>query len=499
MVARTLTATQIAALRLPTREQMHAAASAIPQLELGTFRHWDPRPGSFLEVGPGIVRFFRSSSHLPDAARDRALKERHATIDYQLRKERHLYRSPMALLSDHDAEQVAQELDGSKRVVRHGKITAWSRRSRNRMQQQLNRLDYTPLFEDGLEPAMVTLTLPGEWEQLVPTPASYKAMVNRFATAYRDAWGIRIRGVWKMEFQERGAPHLHVLMTPPAGLSQSGTPLEFRQWLSLAWARAVGAEGEERVKHERAGTGIDYVGDQYRDPRRIAQYFGKHGFFSEKEYQNDLPDLWLEAIANGERGARFWGVWGLEKASAVLQLNDVGSANVGALVDPLGIGTGISRIIGDTAAEAEERHHWATDSSVARAVHRAVDTFGSTSADDVRVQRHMRKLSRSLAMRGQNLTRNKHGQPVLHRNCVCEYRDSIDGSRVRTFRCSAHVVRRKKFEGVDRDTGEIKTRRSYSVGFYNGGGGFLLVNDGARSAADIQRLLDYQSRWALGA
>lgn len=476
MVARTLTATQIAALRIPTAEEVRNVADTIPQLELGTWREWDARPGSFLEVGPGILRFFRTASHLPDAARDRLLKARVRDSRFQLAHEQMLYRSPMALLTDGDVEHVAR--DGGKRgtvKVRHGKITAWSRRSRNRMQMQLNRLDYTPLFEAGLEPAMVTLTLPGEWEQLAPTPEAFKKIVDRFTTAYRNSWNAPIRGVWKMEFQRRGAPHLHILMTPPAGTAHGAYPYEFRQWLSRAWARAVGATGEERLRHEKAGTGVDYVGDGYRDPRRIAQYFGKHGFFEAKEYQNEIPELWRAAIAEGERGARYWGVWGLKKASAVLQLDDAGSASVATVLDPLGAVDVVKRIISVT--EAEERRPSATDASVARVYQRAVDDLGSQSSDDVRVQRYMRKLSKSMAYRGVELVRNAHGQLVL----------------------PPEKIRRIKYEAAHPDTGEIRTLRRYRVGYYHGGGGFLLVNDGVQSARNVQRLLDHRSRWTAAA
>lgn len=346
MVARTLTASQIDALSIPTRSEIQAAAAALPQLEQGTawtpgqgdWRHWDARPGVFLEVAAGMLRVFRTSTHLKDAAADRAEAEK-ARIARQVRA---AYRTPMAFLTAGEIEL----LGGPKvpRTATARRITAWTRRSRSRMQQQLNRLDFTPLFEDGLEPAMVTLTMPGldengedVWGDLAPTPAAFKVIVNRFTAAYLVAWGARPRGVWKLEFQERGAPHLHILMTPPAGKSGG---LEFPEWLSKAWCRCVGAEGVARVNHEeftlRPET-ISYVGDAYRDPRRIAAYFGKHGFFAEKGYQNELPELWAEAIKDGATGARYWGVWGLEKASAVVQLDEVGSATVETILDPLGV------------------------------------------------------------------------------------------------------------------------------------------------------------------
>lgn len=460
MVARTLTTAQIAALSIPTVDQMLAVAAAIPQVQgADNWSRTETVARPFLELGPGLVRMFRTSKHLSAAREDRRLREKFIT-------DRH------AVASEEYPCGMAQ-----KKRPSAGKIVGWSRRSRARMQMQLHRLDYTALFEAGLEPAMVTLTMPGEWEHLAPTPAEFKKIVNRFTTSYRDAWGTRPVGVWKMEFQRRGAPHLHILMTPPAGEASGAFRYEFRLWLSHAWARAVGATGVQAERHLRAGTGIDYVGDSYRDPRRIAAYFGKHGFFAGKDYQNEMPALWRDAVANGEDGARFWGSWGLPKASAVLQLDDVASIESEIIIDSVGVSRNSSNITehyrrmdDGTWVLVEERQAYATDASVLRAAPRAVDDAGSASPDDVKVSRMMRKLSKSLAMRRQDLVRNKHGQLVLPRD--------------------SRAIRRVRFEQAHETTGEMRTRRVYRIGYYHGGSGFLLVPDGRRTGRDIQRLLD---------
>lgn len=304
---------------------------------LGDGRQWDSRPRLHLEVAAGMLRLFRTSQHLKDAAFDRALAEK--MRDDTVRAEASAYRESMALLTKSELA-----LLGAPKVSTSSnrRITSWTRRSRSRMQQQLNRLDFTPLFEDGLEPAMVTLTMPGEWEQLAPTPQVFKRIVNGFTNAYLAAWDVRPRAVWKLEFQRRGAPHLHILMTPPAGKSRGRAAggLEFGDWLQKVWPQCVGATGDERIKHERAHAPrytIDYVGEQYRDPRRIAAYFGKHGFFAAKDYQNQVPQIWLDAIDAGELGARFWGVWGLRKASATVLLDETGLVTAETLLDPLGV------------------------------------------------------------------------------------------------------------------------------------------------------------------
>jgi hypothetical protein len=216
-----------------------------------------------------------------------------------------------------------------------GRVAEWSEKSRRRMIQTLESLDYHPMFESGLPAAMVTLTLPGDgWEQLVPDVPTFKKMVNKFVNGYRDSWGEPLRGVWKMEFQRRGAPHLHILMIPPARDRRAGIrfvgsdgkrqthQLPFSNWLSAKWAAVVGAEGTARALHQLAGTNVDFSEVyRYSDPRRIGSYFAKHGSFTAKDYQNDMPDHWRAAILAGDSGGgNFWGYWGLEKAIESVEL-----------------------------------------------------------------------------------------------------------------------------------------------------------------------------------
>lgn len=476
MVARTLSAATIAALRLPTVAEMVTVAARIPQVDQASWSRYNAGPATFLEVGPGVIRIRTTRPGQSDHEKELTWQNRVRAVNAASAELLGIYREPMALLNSSDMDVLAAP-DPVKRAVRgrpsntsRGRIVGWSRKSRNRMQIRLNSLDWTPLFASGNEPAMITLTLPGDWEAVAPTPAAFRAIVQRFRDRYRFAWGAQIQGVWKMEFQRRGAPHLHILMTPPTGIAGGHLKHEFPRWLSLAWAESVGAVGHEREKHEKAGTGIDYVGEGYRDPRRIALYFGKHGMFEKKDYQNEMPRCWRDAIAQGESGAQFWGVWQLEKAVAVLQLDDRAAVSLDAsdLTD--------SSIIGKWV-DLEERQLWASDSSVGRAYQRAVDSVGSRSSDAAKVQRHLRKLSKSLAMRGQQLVRNPYGQLVLPRE------------RIRKVDRTMYDYR----------TGECITRRSYRIGYYHGGGGFLLVHDGRVTGSDIQRILDTRASWTLTA
>jgi hypothetical protein len=159
---------------------------------------------------------------------------------------------------------------------------------------------------------MVTLTYPGDWVTVVPTGAVLKRHMKALRKRYARAWGEEWRCVWKLEFQRRGAPHVHMLATPPHGTART-TGERFAVWLSRSWAEIVDhPDPEQRRRHHRAGTALDYAeGLRATDPRRVAVYFTKHGLMAAKEYQHDVPPEWSEP---GHGPGRFWGVWNLHRA-----------------------------------------------------------------------------------------------------------------------------------------------------------------------------------------
>jgi hypothetical protein len=187
-------------------------------------------------------------------------------------------------------------------------------------------LDYTPWVRSGLVPAMVTLTLPADWLPVAPDGVAFKRLVAVFRRRYERAWGTPLACLWKLEFQRRGAAHLHMWMPVPHGLAGEwreavnvrhrlavGDGLLFRHWLSAVWAAVVAhPDPEERRKHLLAGTAVDYKeGLRAIDPRRLAVYFAKHGTYRVKDYQNDPPPEWCQP---GKGPGRFWGYWGLRPA-----------------------------------------------------------------------------------------------------------------------------------------------------------------------------------------
>lgn len=202
-------------------------------------------------------------------------------------------------------------------------IAEWSRRSRARMVRALAEIDFDGWA--GGPFAMVTLTLPGDWLAVAPTGRHMKRALERFRWRYRWYTQQRWQAAWKLEFQQRGAPHFHLLMKPPALVSALGyeaglgyDDVPFERWLSKAWADSVGATGEEYKRHVRAGTNVDF-GYRTTDPKRIAVYFLKHSAKTQdsKEYQHFVPEAWR---LPGNGPGRFWGVAGLERTRASVEL-----------------------------------------------------------------------------------------------------------------------------------------------------------------------------------
>lgn len=306
----------------PTVDECRAGAAAVGSWE------WSGREGAVpqVEVFPGLIRLTA-----PDLNR----------------RERAANRRADAPVLVSEKELLGEAGEGDAAPAR-GLIGGWSRRSRARMVASMAEIDLAPILMAGEEPAMVTLTYPADWETVAPDGPTVKRHMDKFWKRLERAFGGTVRVVWKLEFQRRGAPHLHILMAIPQGVArgkewaehemklalweaggragrkpywrdQVGDGLEFRPWLSKVWADIVGhPDPVEKAKHEAAGTAVDFSeGDRARDPKRAAVYFGKHGSFAAKDYQHEVPELWQES---GKSVGRFWGYKGLEKVKGAATL-----------------------------------------------------------------------------------------------------------------------------------------------------------------------------------
>lgn len=272
-----------------------------------------------LKVAPGLMG--RRSVDLN--ARDRTLE---AQADRDSR-----YADVLATMDPADVEALED-------APARGEIMLWSAKSRVGLTLTVPALDFSDWTREDGTLAMVTLTLPGNWQVIAPTGKQFKKKLRAFEMRWRRA-GLDWRVLWKLEFQKRGAPHWHGLMRIPVLVKGE----EFPKWLSRTWADVCGASDEidgldkegndssEYRRHLVAGTGVDLSGKDFSDPRRIAMYFLGHSAKTTdgKEYQHIVPELWQ---APGSGPGRFWGYAGFKKAIVEVEVNTEDYATVGRVL-----------------------------------------------------------------------------------------------------------------------------------------------------------------------
>jgi hypothetical protein len=135
-----------------------------------------------------------------------------------------------------------------------GDVCGFSPKSRTRMRKLLAALHSERMQNDSL---FVTLTYPSVYpdaprDQKSHLTAFVKRLVRRFP-------GLGV--VWKVELQERGAPHFHVLT-----IGQRFIPHE---WIARVWYEVVGSGDPS---HLAAGTQIKAP----ENKKAVKKYMGKY-------------------------------------------------------------------------------------------------------------------------------------------------------------------------------------------------------------------------------
>lgn len=312
-------------LRFPSPEMVTAAAAlfepAAPWACGPDRRGTEPESGRFhITVGPGVVRLGWTNPVRAEKAAERAVGHHQRDVEYAKLQ----IRDDLARTGGNDDQAVVSSTRRSPTArdqgTAGGVITEWSRKSRSAMCRTFAELDYSPLVESGRVPAMVTLTYPGDWETVAADGASVKRHMVLWRKRFQREYSEPARYIWKLEFQRRGAPHIHLWMAPPMSPGRSGRG--FAQWLSATWAQIVDHPNPiQKARHRLAGTAIDVRnGLKACDPKRLAIYFTKHSspnLHGDKEYQHIVPELWRQP---GRGPGRFWGVYGLKKAITVVEV-----------------------------------------------------------------------------------------------------------------------------------------------------------------------------------
>ena len=162
-----------------------------------------------------------------------------------------------------------------------GSVSSFSLASRRRLFRRAAACDWLVLGPSNL---FVTLTYPVGF----PATAVAKSHLRRFRLAWFRRFGSAV-GMWKLEYQRRGAPHFHL------ALACSVPVVEVRSWVAATWYEIV-ASGD--LRHLAAGTECDLLSGS--PAAYFAGYVGRYG---SKEYQHVVPP--------DDSPGRFWGVWGL--------------------------------------------------------------------------------------------------------------------------------------------------------------------------------------------
>lgn len=195
------------------------------------------------------------------------------------------------------------------RTWRRGKVTAWSRASRQRLRVALAQIEWERTSDSWL---LVTLTMPGAYEG---TPLEWKYQLKRFRRAWEVRWGASPSGVWVMEWQRRGAVHWHLLLAAPQSAEENVAPTDVRAWASTTWHRIVTRHKAKEcvmkacVDHVRSGTHVTPA-TVNNASLYLAREMGKRS-------QKHLPEA-----HESEGAGRWWGLWRVERARQPTILSD---------------------------------------------------------------------------------------------------------------------------------------------------------------------------------
>lgn len=170
-----------------------------------------------------------------------------------------------------------------------GQIVGWSDASRARFTRTVLAVDWSS-YDGRL--AFLTLTYPGRSGEAFQCHDGRE--LKRHLKMWSERWKRRygnLLGAWKVEFQKRGQPHLHLAMVVPAGEAIE----DVRDWVRLNWWQVVGSSD---AQHFAAGTETDWC------RKSPVAYWLKNGVV-DKVHQNLVPDAFHDV-------GRIWGLWGVE-------------------------------------------------------------------------------------------------------------------------------------------------------------------------------------------
>lgn len=177
--------------------------------------------------------------------------------------------------------QPSRASDGDSR----GEIKGFSARSRKRL------MDYTASIEwQGQKAIFITLTYPSEFPSAREAKKHLKAFMERVRRRFPDA-----SGIWRLEFQKRGAPHFHIIFFN----------LDFweKSEVQQAWGEIIG--------YEKPFTRIELIRSWRKAMSYVSKYLAKRDDASGEGGFNYLPYL---------HAGRVWGWFQKDKIPFAMKL-----------------------------------------------------------------------------------------------------------------------------------------------------------------------------------
>lgn len=170
-----------------------------------------------------------------------------------------------------------------------GEIKVFSAESRYRLFRLLHTLKFERI-------TFITLTYPATF----PTEASqYKAHLKEYRRRFEQRYG-ELPAVWRLEFQDRGAPHFHLMY-----LDAPFIPI--KDW-NLLWCEVA---GRNYLPEWRNGVDLKLVVDA-SETRLIAKYLSKYIAKLDGEHQN----------GHLKKCGRWWGKWNIvEEAPTEIEVS----------------------------------------------------------------------------------------------------------------------------------------------------------------------------------
>lgn len=163
------------------------------------------------------------------------------------------------------ASQLKVEKGGDKPEQKgggmRGKIRGFSKQSRRRLMLMISKIR-----RDAELPLFVTLTYP----EIFPTPEKAKIDITKFFKRLRRRFK-KAGLIWKLEPQERGAPHFHILMW--------GVNLQIaRDWIPGNWYEIAGKADRKHLAWHMGlcGNGNVHCVQQVRSWKGVWAYAAKY-------------------------------------------------------------------------------------------------------------------------------------------------------------------------------------------------------------------------------